>query len=465
MRGDPVFGEAWARAWQEALESNRAYREAAADWEGALVLSVSDGGGSGPAVWADLHHGSCREVRAATLEDRETALYHLAAPQSVWKELFDGSLDPLWALTTGKIELQRGRISDLIPYVQAARELVRSARTVPTDWEAEAAQSRREGAPSRAMEIPDEEEETGAMREEPRSIPGTGDGARFQTTSRRGLDFDLFPMRLWEKAKERGVWNPSEIDFSRDRRQWEELSDLERDALLRLISLFQAGEESVTRELLPLIRVIADQGRLEEEIFLTSFLWEEAKHVEVFRRFFDRVARARGDLSHYHGESYRRIFHRELPEALARLDRDPSPVAQAEAAVTYNMIVEGVLAETGYHAFHEMLAERDLLPGMREAVGLLKSDEARHLAYGVFLLSRLVCQHGDEVWNAVESRLEALLGPALGVVEEAFAAYDEFPFGLERGDFVDYATRQFDRRRRRIERSRTQDLEQILYGS
>jgi hypothetical protein len=32
--------------------------------------------------------------------------------------------------------------------------------------------------------------------------------------------------------------------------------------------------------------------------------------------------------------------------AVSRLEHDPSPVAQAEASVTYNMIIEGVLAET-----------------------------------------------------------------------------------------------------------------------
>lgn len=35
--------------------------------------------------------------------------------------------------------------------------------------------------------------------------------------------------------------------------------------------MFQAGEESVTLDLLPLIQVIAGEGRIEEEMFLTSF--------------------------------------------------------------------------------------------------------------------------------------------------------------------------------------------------
>ena len=50
--------------------------------------------------------------------------------------------------------------------------------------------------------------------------------------------------------------------------------------MLHLTSLFQAGEEAVTLDLLPLIRAIAQEGRIEEEMYLTTFLWEEAKHVD-----------------------------------------------------------------------------------------------------------------------------------------------------------------------------------------
>ena len=60
--------------------------------------------------------------------------------------------------------------------------------------------------------------------------------------------------------------------------------------------LFQAGEESVTLDLLPLILAIANEGRLEEEMFLTSFLWEEAKHTDFFSRFLAEVAGVTDDL-------------------------------------------------------------------------------------------------------------------------------------------------------------------------
>src|SRR5437660_8059560 len=136
-------------------------------------------------------------------------------------------------------------------------------------------------------------------------------------------------MRLFQKAKRLGTWDPQAIDFSSDGADWAAFDSVERDFLLRTVALFQAGEEGVTTDLLPLIMVIAREGRIEEEMFLTSFLWEEAKHVEGFRRFVDEVTSDHSDLNRFHGPSYAKIFYEELPTAMNRLLTDPSPVAQA----------------------------------------------------------------------------------------------------------------------------------------
>lgn len=284
----------------------------------------------------------------------------------------------------------------------------------------------------------------------------------FQTTSARRLNLESPPMRLWQKAKKLGVWDPADLDFRQDAADWQKLDDLEQDVILRLTTLFQAGEEAVTLDLLPLIHVIASEGRLEEEMFLTSFLWEEAKHVESFSRFLNEVTGPNRDLSEYLTPVYRSIFYEALPEALGRLKDDPSPVAQAEASVTYNLIVEGVLAETGYHAYHEMLTRNGILPGMQHLTGLLKRDESRHIAYGVFLLSRLVAEHGEPVWNAIETRMNALSGPAIATVDELFSQYETLPFGLNADDFTAFAMMQFQNRVQRIAKAREQTLEDVM---
>lgn len=286
-----------------------------------------------------------------------------------------------------------------------------------------------------------------------------------RTLGRRGLDHSLPPMRLWHKAKKLGVWDPRDIDFGRDIEDWRALAPLEREVLMNLSSLFLAGEESVTLDLLPLIQAIAAEGRLEEEIYLTSFLFEEAKHVEVFRRFIDEVASSAeggaGDLRRFLSPSYGRIFLEELPRALSRLATDRTPIAQAEASATYNMIVEGVLAETGYHAYHASLVRNGILPGMQKVVAYLKRDESRHLAYGVFLLSRLVAEHGEPVAEAIERRMAELLEPALGIITETLSRYEVLPFGLSIDEFLVFATSQFEKRMTRIRAARGRTVAQV----
>lgn len=280
------------------------------------------------------------------------------------------------------------------------------------------------------------------------------------TTTTHGLRRDLPAMRLFEKAKRLGIWNPSDIDLRRDRQHWLALAADEQDILLRLTAMFQAGEEAVTLDLLPLIMTIAAEGRVEEEIYLTTFLFEEAKHTDFFSRFLTEVAAVEGDLSRYHTPNYHDLFYRELPAALGALRDDQSAAAQVRASVTYNMIVEGMLAETGYHAYFTVLERRDLMPGTRRGITLLKQDESRHIAYGIYLLSRLVAADPD-LWDVLEERMNELLPGALGVIGDVFAAYDPVPFGLVEEDFTDYALAQFQKRVARLERAREMTPEEL----
>jgi ribonucleoside-diphosphate reductase beta chain len=281
----------------------------------------------------------------------------------------------------------------------------------------------------------------------------------FATTT-RGLNRELPPMRLYERAKKLGVWNPSDIDLSKDKTDWAAFTETERDLVWRLLGMFVSGEEAVTLDLLPLIGAVASEGRIEEEMYLTTFLFEEAKHTDFFRRFLDEVAGGPVALEKYHADNYRFIFYEALPAALLALKDDASPAAQVRASVTYNMVVEGVLAETGYHAFFTMLERNDLMPGLRKGISLLKQDESRHIAYGVYLLSRLVAEHPD-LWDELQLQMNSLLPSAIGVIGDAFAAYEVVPFGLVEDDFIQYAMNQFSKRSERLEKARGATLDEV----
>jgi ribonucleoside-diphosphate reductase beta chain len=269
-------------------------------------------------------------------------------------------------------------------------------------------------------------------------------------------------MRLWRKAKVYGTWNPDDIDFAADRGDWLALDERARERILQLCALFHAGEEAVTMDLLPLLRVVTEEGRTEEALYLTSFLWEEAKHVDVFDRFFAEVTLDRGDLSRFWHPSYRRIVTEELPGALHRMDTDRSPEAQVRAAVTYNLVVEGMMAETGYFLFERILGHGGIMPGMRQTITLLRRDESRHVAFGVYFISRLVVEHGNRAYRAFLDRM-AELKPLVEDSTRQYAALLEGAgdLGLTVEELMRYSRGQSASRLQRIVKARTQLLEEL----
>ena len=125
----PVFSDSWAVACAVVLNQNLAYREAAARWEGALLLHmiVDDGSGESRRVFLDLWHGECRLARAGSAGDEEAARYVLAGGELAWRQVLTGQTPPLMAIMTGKLRLAKGSIIDLLPYINAAKELVAAA--------------------------------------------------------------------------------------------------------------------------------------------------------------------------------------------------------------------------------------------------------------------------------------------------------------------------------------------------
>jgi ribonucleoside-diphosphate reductase beta chain len=276
-----------------------------------------------------------------------------------------------------------------------------------------------------------------------------------------GLNWDSLPLKLFAGGNAK-FWDPADIDFSRDRADWELLSDGERDYAIRLCAEFIAGEESVTEDIQPFMSAMRAEARLGDEMYLTQFAFEEAKHTQVFRMWLDAVG-VTDDLHRYLDElpAYRQMFYSELPESLAVLSTDPSPAAQIRASVTYNHIVEGMLALTGYYAWHKICADRGILPGMQELIRRIGDDERRHMAWGTFTCRRHVA--ADEAnWTVFETRMNELIPLALKVTEEGFALYwDQVPFGLSADEILQYASDKGMRRFGTISSARGRPVSEI----
>ena len=284
----------------------------------------------------------------------------------------------------------------------------------------------------------------------------------YKTVSGRGLDWSSVPMRLFQKAKRLGIWDPLAIDLERDKQDWAALPDLRREDLVATTTLFCAGEEAVTLDLLPLVMTVAERGMIEEEIYLTSFLWEEAKHTEFFTRWLTEVPGLAGhDLHENMGPNYRRLFFEELPGTMNRLMTDRSDEALARALVTYNMIIEGTLAETGYESYRRQLESGRLLPGLSGALRLISRDEARHIRFGVYMLQLLISNEG-RLWDVVDRRMNELLPFVIGMITPPLDAPPPTPEEQAYTDEMQaFAVRQFERRMSVLRRARKQTRAEV----
>ena len=216
---------------------------------------------------------------------------------------------------------------------------------------------------------------------------------------------DLY--RRWEK----GNWSATEIDFSEDRRQWnEEFGDLERRAALWNYAMFFHGEDSVADNLSPFIDAAP---REEQKYFLATQQVDEARHAVFFGRFMREVVE--------NGDSYassldatrpeltwgfRKVFER-LDKMADELRRDRSRTKLAQGIALYHIIIEASLAQPGQHFIERYLEEREILPGFRAGMANVALDEQRHIGFGVKLLSELA-EEDPECRDAVAELLREM---------------------------------------------------------
>ena len=219
---------------------------------------------------------------------------------------------------------------------------------------------------------------------------------------------------------EHGHWRATEIDFARDREQWQtDFSDLDREAALWNYALFFWGEDAVVDGLSPYI----DAAPLEEQkYFLATQQADEARHAVFFNRFMHEVAgigdgrvdSALQEIRPRLNWGFERVFGR-LETSCDELRSDPSVPRLAAAVTLYHCIIEATLAQPGQHFIASYLTERELLPGFRAGMENVEADEQRHIGFGVKLLSDLRRMDPD-VPHAVAEMLREVLPWTVAVI-------------------------------------------------
>ncbi len=131
------FTPEWASAFRDAINADAEYKAAGAGWTWPLALSLSAAPAHGfpqdVAVELDLARGTCGDVRVKVGE-KATTDFVLRGDYDAWRAVVRGELDPVVAVTMGKLKLVQGSLTTLMLQTKAAKALVACAQRVPTDF-------------------------------------------------------------------------------------------------------------------------------------------------------------------------------------------------------------------------------------------------------------------------------------------------------------------------------------------
>jgi putative sterol carrier protein len=120
----------WIYVFKEELNKNKAYQEAAKDWEGDFLFVITPDEELKEEVvfYIDLWHGKCRD--AYLVSGEKTAKFVFKGPYSNWKKVIRKELDPIRGLIRGLFTVD-GDSRVILDQAKAAQELVNTASTIP----------------------------------------------------------------------------------------------------------------------------------------------------------------------------------------------------------------------------------------------------------------------------------------------------------------------------------------------
>src|SRR6266513_4063431 len=195
---------------------------------------------------------------------------------------------------------------------------------------------------------------------------------------------------------ERQQWRVQDIDFSGDRKQWEGMSQDERDMRMYGLSAFFQGEACVTDTLGPYIVAMPDE---EMRIFAITQLVDEARHTVFFSRFFkevlgvdkEKLEDALAVAREYMNSHLKYILIDALSEVARRIQREPGNLAHLVEGITlYHVIVEGTMELAGQRSILEFYRQNNLFPAFRGGFTAVARDESRHVVFGVKFLREMI---------------------------------------------------------------------------
>jgi len=213
-------------------------------------------------------------------------------------------------------------------------------------------------------------------------------------------------------------------------------SDAQRAGIAMITVRFEAGEQEVTDELLPMLAAAHALGRFDWVMYISTFIHEEARHSEFFTLWHARVAGLRSPAEkaaywplreHTIDPLGRFTVGEPVYEGLPRYGKqlraavDSGDEAAIEAAFVrfttlYCAWVEGVLTMPSYEIVIDTTELWDRLPTLRRGFRRILSDEGRHITFGT-QSCRILIESNPAHEALVHEVINEYRGNAVGMLE------------------------------------------------
>ena len=291
--------------------------------------------------------------------------------------------------------------------------------------------------------------DSATTRTDREDFQATSDPALLESADRG--DANLLSYQKLYELWERQQWRTQDIDFSQDREDWENFPDDEKFQRMYGLSSFFIGEQKVAEELGPMMRAAPTE---EMRIFLCTQIADEARHVQMFNRFYEEVGVLESttlqdrleETSAHLNPKFNVLFDELLKSKVDHLARNPDDVEMLVEAITlYHMIIEGMLALTGQHFIITYNEENNTLPGFVEGFNNIARDEHRHVAFGARFL-REMAQSDSRYADAIQRTLVECGPAADGVLAPPWYEEGMEVFGVSLEETREFAMKALERR-------------------
>ncbi|HEV2729947.1 MAG TPA: ribonucleotide-diphosphate reductase subunit beta [Terriglobales bacterium] len=271
---------------------------------------------------------------------------------------------------------------------------------------------------------------------------------------------DLYQMSVKQ------AWSPYELDFSRDKEEWQRLSPETKKRRTWSLRMFFAGEERVASLLAPLVWASPSK---DVEAFVATQLADEVRHTVLFDRFWREVVGTDAQDLHQmvkqisitaqENPAYRYLFYEWLPEQSQWMASHPSDVdATARFVTVYHLIVEGAMFLTGMRYQLEGARRWGRTWGFYQGFTAATRDESRHVLFGVKYLRDRATENPQRFVPLIKDTIQefsplipTIMRPPGGDLNFYGGTHMESAWPgsspeLMRAEMVDYAMSALDRR-------------------